>query len=375
MSEQMEDINLNMEPIIEEEDKGQTIMDNPFNPSLINIETQTLSLYNIISRLKANPPEIDLYPDFQRRDDLWDDGKQSRLIESMLISFPLPAFYFDGTNDDKWLVVDGLQRLSAIRNFVINQSLALKEMEYIKNLEGLTFDSLQRPLQRKIEETQIIAYIIKSGTPLEVKYNIFRRINTGGLVLEPQEIRHALNQGLPAQTVAEIANFTEFKVATEYRIKTDRMLDREFITRFIAFYLNEPSEYSPDLDSFLNISMAQIKELSPEELSILKSDFKEAMKYARLIFGDWAFRKADLYPHKRKPINKALFEVWSVNLAKLNNQQRKQLLANKQDLMEAFAEMMRDDVKFIRSVTSGTGSKQQVIERFSKIKNLIKTFL
>ena len=121
--------------------------------------------------------------------------------------------------------------------------------------------------------------------------------------------------------------------------------------------------------------MAQIKEISPEELSILKSDFKEAMKYARLIFGDWAFRKADLYPHKRKPINKALFEVWSVNLAKLNNQQRKQLLANKQDLMEAFAEMMRDDVKFIRSVTSGTGSKQQVIERFSKIKNLIKTFL
>ena len=360
MSKQAEYLDINGEPIIEDEDMGEVIMEEPFNPVLINIETQTPVLYNIISRLKASPPEIDLYPDFQRKDNLWDEGKQSRLIESILISFPLPAFYFDGTDDNKWLVVDGLQRLSAIRNFVIDQSLSLKEVEYLKNLEGFTFKSLIRPLQRKIEETQVIAYIIKAGTPLEVKFNIFRRINTGGLVLEPQEIRHALNQGLPAQTVAEMAAYTEFKLATEYKIRNDRMLDREFITRFIAFYLNEPTKYTPDLDSFLNISMAQIKALSQCELEKMKSEFKEAMKYSHEIFGNWAFRKADLYPKKRKPINKALFEVWSVNLAKLNNEQRKQLLTNKQALMKAFSKMMKGDAKFTRSVTSGTGGKQQV---------------
>lgn len=375
MNDQIEYTDIDKEIVIEEEDKGQSIMDNPFNPSDINIETQTLSLYNIISRLKADPPEIDLYPDFQRQDDLWDKVKQSRLIESMLISFPLPAFYFDGSDNNKWLVVDGLQRLSAIRNFVINHTLELSDMEYLKGLEGLNFNQLQRSLQRKIEETQIIAYIIKAGTPLEVKYNIFRRINTGGLVLEPQEIRQALNQGLPAHTIAEMASYEEFINATENKIKTNRMMDREFVTRFVAFYLNDPSDYSPDLDSFLNTSMSQIKKLNPEMLSNMKSDFREAMRYANLIFGSWAFRKADLYPEKRKPINKALFEVWSVNLAKLNNQQREQLLANKQGVMEAFSEMMRTDDKFISSVTSGTGSKQQVTERFSKIKSLIKTFL
>lgn len=356
---------------IENEDLGQCLMEKPFNSTLINIETQTPVLYNIISRLKSDPAEIDLYPDFQRKDDLWDKGKQSRLIESILINFPLPAFYFDGSDNNKWLVVDGLQRLSAIRNFVINNTLSLENMEFLKNLEGKRFNELSRPLQRKIEETQIIAYIIKAGTPLEVKYNIFRRINTGGLVLEPQEIRHALNQGIPATLIAELADLKEFKEATENKIRSERMLDREFVMRFVAFYLNSPASYQPDLDSFLNVSMSQINDLSEDKKEKLKSDFKKSMIASKNIFGNWAFRKADLFPDKRKPINKALFEVWSVNIALLSDNQRQELIKNKRKLMLCFADMMKNDDKFVRSVTSGTGGKSEVVERFSKIKELI----
>jgi len=363
------------EIVIEEEDVGKSLMEDPFNPSDINIETKSPTLSNLMTRLRSNPPEIDLYPDFQRRDNLWDEGKQSRLIESILISFPLPAFYFDGTDDNKWLVVDGLQRLSALRNFVIDKSLRLKELEFLKELQKLTFDELPRPLQRKIEETQIIAYIIKPGTPVKVKYNIFRRINTGGLVLEPQEIRHALNQGIPAKYVEELANLKEFKDATQWKIDTKRMLDREFVTRFIAFYINDPDTYSPDLDSFLNNSMSQISNLSDEERRKMKNDFIEAMKYSNKIFGKWAFRKADLYPEKRKPINKALFEVWSVNLAKLKNEERSIVLSKKEILMRDFVDLMKDDEKFKRAITSGTGGKLEVIERFGKVKKLINKLL
>lgn len=360
---------------IEEEDVGQSLMEDPFNPSDINIETKSPTLSNLMTRLRSNPPEIDLYPDFQRRDNLWDEGKQSRLIESVLISFPLPAFYFDGSDDNKWLVVDGLQRLSALRNFVIDKSLRLKDIEFLKELKGFTFDELPRPLQRKIEETQIVAYIIKPGTPIKVKYNIFRRINTGGLVLEPQEIRHALNQGIPAKYVEELANLKEFKEATEGKIDTKRMLDREFVTRFIAFYINDPETYSPDLDSFLNNSMSQISNLSNEDRIKMKNNFIEAMKYSIKIFGKWAFRKADLYPEKRKPINKALFEVWSVNLAKLNNEERSIVLLKKEMLMNDFVDLMKNDEKFKRAITSGTGGKLEVIERFGKIKKLINQLL
>jgi hypothetical protein len=365
------DIPIWQEDSVEKEDLGRHLMEEPFNPSDIDIDTKSPTLSLLITRLKSDPSEIDLYPDFQRKDDLWDEGKQSRLIESILISFPLPAFYFDGTDDDKWLVVDGLQRLSALRNFTINKTLKLQDLEFLKDLENKRFDDLPRSLQRKIEETQIVAYIIKPGTPPKVKYNIFRRINTGGLVLEPQEIRHALNQGTPAKFVAKLADSDMFKKATENKISTVRMQDREFITRFIAFYLTDPEAYYPDLDTFLNDAMALLATLSLEKLNTIRDDFVKAMKLSKNIFGKWAFRKADLYPHKRKPINKALFEVWSVTLSKLSDEERDQVLLKRKELMESFIKLLRNDSKFVRSVTSGTGGKTEVLERFYKIRMLI----
>lgn len=98
-------------------------MEEPFNPSEINIDFKSPTISILIDRLLQPEPEIDLYPEFQRSGDLWSVEKQSRLIESILIKFPLPAFYFDGTDDEKWLVADGLQRLSSLRNFIIEKKI------------------------------------------------------------------------------------------------------------------------------------------------------------------------------------------------------------------------------------------------------------
>lgn len=360
------------EIIVEKENTGKLLMEKPFNPSLINIDVKSPTISNLIDRLSQDPPEIDLYADFQRKDDLWDYEKQSRLIESILIKFPLPAFYFDGTNNDIWLVVDGLQRLSALRNFIINKTLRLEGLEFLSDLEGKKYDDLSRPLKRDIDTTQITAYIIKPGTPSVVKYNIFKRINTGGLVLEPQEIRHALNQGIPAKFVAMLASLRMFKRATENKINTSRMLDREFATRFVAFYLNSPMDYSPDLDSFLNKTMVQILKLSLDERNEIKTAFSKSMSTAYDIFGNWAFRKADKYPKRRKPISKALFDTWSVNLAKISNSERESLIRKKNQVRKMFAIVCRNDEDFWNSITSGTGEKNRVVYRFKRIRKLIK---
>lgn len=364
------------EPQVEYEDIDTgVLMERPFNPSQIDISTRNPTIDLIVKRLQSKPAEIDLYPDFQRKDDLWDAGKQSRLIESLLIKFPLPAFYFDGTDNNKWLVVDGLQRLSAIRNFMIDKSLKLTSLEFLKKLEGDGYDQLPRNLQRQIEETQVTAYIINPGTPDEVKFNIFRRVNTGGLIMESQEIRHAMNQGIPAIYVKELAQTQEFIEATQKAISPKRMLDREFATRYISFYMNDYRKYVPDLDTFMNHSMGSIKELSDNEREKMKNDFKSSMVLSHMIFGNWAFRKSDKYPDKRKPINKALFEVWSVSLAKLEEWQRNVLRDKKVLLFEKSIELIRTDATFFNSITSSTGSKSSVTYRFSRIETLIQDVL
>ena len=343
----------------------------PFDPKKIDIQTKQMILEAIFRRLRNN--EIDMNTGFQRKSDLWDSTKQSRLIESILIRFPLPAFYFDGTNDNKWLVVDGLQRLSAFKNFIINKSLILQNLEYLTQFTDSTFDDLPRDLQRRIEEHEITVYIINPGTPAEVKYNIFRRINTGGLILEPAEIRHALNQGIPADFVKELADYMEFKDATAHSIPTDRMLDRDFVTRFLAFYLHPVHEYKGNLEEFLNAVMGELYKTETNKLDKIRQDFRLAMVAAKQIFGWHAFRKLYNETDKRKPLNKALFEAWSVSLAKLTDADRDALVSQKVQVLKAFMAALNNDSAFEKAISTGTGEKRTVLKRFETIENIIKS--
>jgi hypothetical protein len=363
---------------VEKEVSESYTITDPFDPKEIDIKTKQMMLKNILSRIQYN--EIDLLTDFQREGDLWDLTKQSRLIESILIRFPLPAFYFDGTDDDKWLIVDGLQRVSSLKNFVIErrikgQPFALSNLEFLKDLEGLTYDDLPRDMKRRIDETDITVYIISPGTPPKVKYNLFKRINTTGLILEAQEIRHALNQGIPADFVKELAQLIEFKKATSYSIKSNRMLDRDFATRFVSFYILGYKNYEPDLDTFLNKGMAEIKQLSLDVREKMKQDFIKSMKLSYDLFGDYAFRKRYKIKDTRKPINKALFEVWSVNLAKIKNDRIEELISKKDDLADSFINLLVTNMDFEKSITSTTGDKGRVTRRFEEIEKLIKNIL
>lgn len=244
---------------------------NPFNPNKISIETKTLSIGQIVERLKFK--EIMLFTEYQRLSNLWNKKKQSRLIESILLNLPIPAFYFDGKEKDKWRVIDGLQRISTFKNFIIDKSLNLEYLEFLKDFETNNFDELPKDLQRRITEFNVTVYILQKDTPDQVKYNIFSRINQGGLILEPQEMRHALHQGIAAELVADLVRGKDeldedgkirerlnhdgqiikltktregeaFIKVTEGKIKSDRMIDRDFATRFVSFYLIPYTKYN-----------------------------------------------------------------------------------------------------------------------------------
>ena len=150
------------------------------------------------------------------------------------------------------------------------------------------------------------------------------------------------------------------------------MLDREFVTRFITFYINSPADYKPDLDTFMSRSMGQLKYKTERELLAIKNNFIEAMKLSSAIFSRWAFRKVYNITARRKPINKALFEVWSVELAKLSDEERKLALKRKKAIFNGFVKLMNEDVFFGNAITSATGDKSRVRYRFSKIEELLK---
>ena len=325
---------------IDSEETPEELIVRPFDPSKINISFKPITLDLLIKRI--NEEEIKLNTEFQRHDGLWTEKQQSQLIESLMIRIPIPAFYFDGTDDNKWLIVDGLQRLSTLKKFIIDEELVLENMEYLIQYNNCRYSQLPRQMQRRIEETQLIAFIINPGTPSEVKYNIFKRINTGGLTLEPQEIRHALNQGIPTIFLQELAEISEFWEATCNVIRSDRMQDREFILRFIAFNIIHYNDYTPDLDSFLNNAMAKINRLSNSDRELLKNKFRNAMIYAKKIFGTDAFRKRYNLLDNRQPINKALFETWAVNLGNLTNTELENLVERKDKLINGFINLMNE---------------------------------
>lgn len=370
LSEDIEQVDESSSP-----DANGDIID-PFDASKIDIRDQAISLDLLVKRIRQE--RINLYPEYQRLPELWKPDRMSQLIESLLIRIPLPVFYFDGSND-VWEVVDGLQRLSTLKRFMVDkgdEALRLTGLEYLKQYNGKTFEELPLFLQSRIEETQLMIYIINPGTPEEIKFNIFKRINTGGLMLTPQEIRNALNQGIPSKTIREMATYPEFKLATQDKVPTQRMEDCDFVARFVGFY-HGYREYSPDLDSWLNKGMARLKTMSGVEIDQMKANFKKAMLAMHDIFGDEAFRKryesTEDNP-RRKPINKALFDAWSVNMAKLSNEEIYKLVRRKKRLSEGFIKLM-NTTEFDDAVSRSTGDGQSVRRRFEMISDLIQRTL
>jgi uncharacterized protein with ParB-like and HNH nuclease domain len=219
----------------------------------------------VIRRLEQGT--ILLAPNFQRNE-VWDATRRSRLIESLMLKIPLPMLYVAANTEGSWEVVDGLQRLSTIRDFILGddqgKKLKLSNLEFLGNkFNGKTFDNIEKDpsqirLINTIRETEMRFTVINPGTPEEVKRNIFKRINTGGMPLTAQEIRHALYQGHSSDLLTKLVELPEFKEAINSKINDSRMGARELVLRFLAFLVMPATDYQSDMDKFLSNTMRVI---------------------------------------------------------------------------------------------------------------------
>jgi hypothetical protein len=214
-------------------DEDEKVNEHPFDSDKIRIDQQMLSLKYVTELMREK--QIILNPDFQRNK-VWTERKRkSLLIESLMLRIPIPAFYFYENEDAKFIVIDGLQRLSTIREF-INDEFRLFGLEYLEDCDGKTFSELEIKYQQRIYRTQLAVNILDARSPSNVMFDIFRRVNTGGISLKPQEIRNAISKPNTRNLLKELFKSNEFKSATRGRIKDDRMDGQEFILRFLAFH-------------------------------------------------------------------------------------------------------------------------------------------
>ena len=355
---------------IEEEGSDELISEiRPFDPSKIDIGMKTMALSNLIQRLEYD--EINMNTDFQRKSGLWTNVQKSQLIDSLLLRIPIPAFYFDGGNTGNWLIIDGLQRITTLKEFIVDGTLSLTGLEFFKELEGAKYKELPRPFVRRINETEIVAYIVKEGTPSNVKYNIFKRINTGGLELKPQEIRHALYQGNATRLCKEFAEFSEFKVATTNSIGTNRMMDREFVLRFVAVCYYGIDKYEGNPDNYLNGAMEYLNSQECVDKGEMERRFKGVMVASERIMGRYAFRKLG-ENGMRRPINKAIYEAWCQNLFVLVDSEWDVLEQKKDKVYDYFMNLCHDG-GFLQAIKSS--DKKSFLMRFHYIEQILKEVL
>jgi hypothetical protein len=341
----------------------------PFDPTKIDITMKPMTLDLLLKRIKNS--ELDFNTAFQRKAGLWSDVQKSLLIESILLKIPLPAFYFDASNEDKWIIIDGLQRTTALKEFIVDKTLKLKGMEFFKDLNKLDYDKLPRSFQRRIDETQINIYIVNPATPENVKFNIFKRINTGGLALEPQEIRNALYQGHATKFIKELAEESMFLEATGGSIRTERMLDREFILRFVAFCYLEISTYNGNIDDFLNQAMVFLNQITDDMRHDIKEKFLYVMESCHNIFGYYTFRKMGT-DGRRRPVNKVIFEAWCREISALDSSEVNILIRHKERLKKSFIKFCGADT-FLNALKGSDKTSLQI--RIKCIQALIHNIL
>ncbi len=357
---------------VAEEVTGSADQIQPWDPKLIRITTKNFTIREVHAQIEEG--ELDLAPDFQRSF-VWDDRRQIRLIESILLGIPLPAFYFNQDSQGAIQVIDGVQRLTTINLFLSNKlSLKNTHLEYLQDYQGHTYDDFEAPIRRRFAATQIVAHLIEPQTPDEVKYDIFNRVNTGGVPLTPQEIRHCMSKDRSRAFLVSLVERPSFDKATNYvfwsidptgkKVRDNmRMADREMALRFCAFRHTPISRYrkSSSLDSFLLEFTRSIDrgEVSSNDLGELRSAFNQSMSNCHEILGDAAFRRWPLDASRRGPINRAVFESQALALADYSLEA---LVPHKTKIVKAFRNLFSNP-SYDGAVRAGTGDVKKVEER------------
>ena len=340
------------------------------------IRTEPRAIQDVVRRIDRGAIKLD--PDFQR-EFLWSEERQSRLVESVLMRIPLPPFYLAESRDSTLVVVDGLQRLTTFRRF---RGGALKlALPQNQELHGKSFDKLEPRLQDRFDDGPLTFYLIDPKIPLRVRLDIFDRVNSG-VPLTRQQMRNALFNGPATRALGDLARSKEFLDATSKALSSERLrqqrADREAINRFFAYfvlgwntYVDEAAEpgLAGNLDEFLGKALAHLNEpANSRSLEEARRGFQRSMQINFQVFGRHCFRKHERPNDRMKAFNLALFDVFSVGLARYPADRVD--AARAEMLRQGFYGLMQDSA-FHNAISYATAKTASVRARFERAEAML----
>lgn len=361
---------------VESLSENEEVIEKPFDADKIRINQEMLSVKYIVELMDQNM--IDTNPGFQRKG-VWKDKKRkSLLIESLMLRIPIPAFYFFENENSEYQVIDGQQRIRTIYEF-IKGKFKLTGLEYLEETcDKLKFSELDIKYQQRIYRTQLAVNILDARAPRNVIYDIFRRINTGGMPLTLQEMRNAICRPNVRKFLKRMSQNKEYLTATRNKIKDDRMDSQELVLRFYGFWKLYKEDFVFPYNCVADMLDEAIEELnkkSDEELDNVYEIFKRSMQKCEELFGKYAFSKigwddnSGEVVRSRDLINKSLFSSFSVLLA---NEKYKDI-----DLKDYRYKALKvlgqklEQSEYYNSLTMGTGDRRRVMTNFKFSKEVI----
>lgn len=229
----------------------------------VDFDSYDISVQQLLSMVTSN--QIDVAPTYQRRF-RWDDERQSQLIESVFLGIPIPNLFMAANKDGTWEVVDGVQRLSTIVHFAgddaarkvlgLGGPLLIEGLEKLPAMNGLTFGGLPPSVQTQFSLRPLKVTTLSDKSDLKVRFDLFERLNTGGVRLTAQEIRGCIYRGRFNDFLEEMSKDANFRKVVLLRESNDADGTREeHVLRFFAF-LHRYQEFDHSVVGFLSDYMA-----------------------------------------------------------------------------------------------------------------------
>ncbi|WP_200895449.1 DUF262 domain-containing protein [Kitasatospora griseola] len=336
------------------------------------IQASDLSL-ETVSQM-AQTGAIDVSPLFQRRE-RWDLRRQSALIESFLLNVPVPPVYLSEDDYGSYSVIDGKQRITAIRDFMMDK-FQLSSLDRFHEISGLKFSELPGQLQNSLKVRPYIrAITILRQSDRATKYEVFHRLNSGGEPLNAQEIRNVIYRGHLNDLVMELSEAPflrrQLKIRDNKSTSYNLMHDAEFVLRYLML-VEEWRDFSGDYRKSMDSYMERHAALKTPEIAALRSSFQRALDACESIWGDFAFKRPD-GGGWRDQMLAGMFDAQMVAISLADDKRIASLGSRRDEVLQKTRELF-SDATFDNSVRVSTNTATRVFYRIDKVWEMVSSF-